>query len=650
MDMTRVEQAMNQAVAHHRAGRLAEAERDYRIVLSFAPQHADALINLASIAETRGQTVAAIELTRAAINSRPGEAIFHSRLGDLYRKTNQPDDSIRSHQRAVELAPQSADAWNHLGSAFAQRRMFDRAVDAFQRAIQIQPLWAEVRYNLGTIVAQMNRLDEAIACFRAAIQIKPEFAAAHNNLGIGLERRGRLDEALAELRTALSLDPRHATSHGNIGNILKVQGRIHEAIAEYRQFLRMQPVDLIGWSNLLYAMQYDPTCPDEELRLAHDAWNDQIAAPMRKLIRPLSNSRDPNRRLRIAYVSPDFYHHAECFFVVPLLEAHDHSQFEIHCYASVVTPDEVTQRLQKAADVWHNVLPLSDGELAEQIRKDQIDILIDLSMHMHGNRLMTFARKPAPVQMTWLAYPGTTGLRTIDYRITDSVMDLPGRTDWFCEKPIRLDGCWCCFDPVTALPELNELPGASAERITFGSLNNFTKINDEVVGLWSRLLKAIPNSQIVLLSDPGEHLDHVRKLLDVAADRVQFPSKRPRFEYLKLYHQLDIALDPFPYNGITTTCDALLMGVPVLSLSGDRPQSRAGRAILRCIGREEWATDDESTFISTAEKLAADRSQLSQWRRELRGMMQQSILMDAKAFAGKMEVAYRNAWRAWCSS
>ncbi len=342
------------------------------------------------------------------------------------------------------------------------------------------------------------------------------------------------------------------------------------------------------------------------------------------------------------------------FFMVPLLSNHDHNQFEIFCYAQVSRPDLMTERLRGYADVWRNIVGVSDERAADLVRSDRIDILVNLKLHTGDNRLLVFARKPAPVQVTWLGYPGSTGLSTIDYRITDPYLDPPGLFDAFSsEEALRLPDTFWCYDPMTEQPSVNALPALEAGMITFGCLNHFCKINDGNLALWAQVLQAVPKSRLLLQAPRGPARDDVLARLHrggIAATRVMFADKRPRPEYLKLYHQIDLGLDPLPYNGHTTSLDAFWMGVPVLTLLGKTVVGRAGWSQLCNLDLKELAAETPEQFVSMAARLADDLPRLQELRRSLRPRMSQSPLMNAGLFATQMEQAFREIWRRWCET
>jgi protein O-GlcNAc transferase len=335
-----------------------------------------------------------------------------------------------------------------------------------------------------------------------------------------------------------------------------------------------------------------------------------------------------------------------CF--LPFFREHDHSQFEIYCYSDTRKPDEVTALIRQGADVWRETANLSDAELAAQVSQDRIDVLVDLVMHTAGTRLGMFARKPAPIQVAWLAYPGSTGLARMDYRFTDPVLDPPGQTDHFyTEQSMRLESFWC-FEPPANSPAVGPLPAEKNGYITFGSLNSFSKVNDAVLDLWREILAAVPDSRLVLTPPKGKITDRVREKLGVASARLIGLPRESRLKYFKYYHNVDLALDPFPYAGGITTLDGLWMGVPVVTLPGPTIVSRGGLSILTHVGLTELAVKTKADYVALAVALARDKARLRELRASLRGRLERSVLMDAKRFAGQMESAYRAIWHKWC--
>lgn len=603
---------------HFHAGRFQQAaDLCLRIVQADAG-HAGAWYLLGLIAARVGREDRAVECLRAAVRLQPNLADAHNNLGIVLARQRRPAEAAASFREALRLRPDSAEVHNNLGSLLQEQGSFEEAEACLRQALRLRPDSPEVAFNLGLLLLKRERIEDAIDCNRRVVQLRPDHADAHANLATGLMERGRLDEAIAEYREALRLRPDAAQVHSNLVR------------------------------TLAYHPGYDPRAILEEAR----RWEARHAGPLREEVRPHANRPDPERRLRIGYVSSEFREHADAFFLYPLLSHHDHDPFEIFCYAQVARPDALTDRLRGHADAWRDIVGLSDSQVAELVRRDGIDILVDLKLHTADNRLLVFARKPAPVQVSWLGYPGTTGLSTIDYRLTDPYLDPPGLLDaFYSEESLRLPDTFWCYDPLTDGPAVNDLPARESGAVTFGCLNAFAKVNDGCLSLWARVLRAVPGARLLLMAPEGPARDEVRATLEragIAPGRVAFTDKRPRPEYLALYHRIDLCLDPLPYNGHTTGLDAAWMGVPTLTMPGRTAVGRAGWSQLCNLGLAELAAETPERFVALAAEVAGDRPRLRELRRTLRERMSQSPLMDAGRFACNVEAAYRQIWRRWC--
>ena len=649
-----IQQTFELALQHHRAGRLREAENLYKQILTHDPKHADATRLLGVIARQMGRNDIAVDLIRRAIALRPGYAQAHSNLGNVLRDTGQLDDAIAAYRHAIALSPNLAEAHNNLGNALKDKGQPDEAIAAYRQAISVNPNFPEAYSNLGNALTSRGQHDQAIAAYRQAIALRPGYAQAHSNLGNLLRDTGQLDQAGAIYRQALTLNPNLPEVHFNLGNVLKDQGQLDEAMAACRRAVALRPNYVEAHSNLLFILHlrtgYDAHAIAEE----HRRWNRQHAEPLRKFIQPHTNNRDPERRLRIGYVSPDFRTHPVGRFLLPLLAHHDKKQVEVFGYSQVALQDEITDRLRSYTDGWRTILALSDAQAADLIRQDHIDILVDLTMHTDNSRLLVFARKPAPVQATYLAYCSTTGLDTIDYRLSDPYLDGPeGDESFYSEKTIRLPQTYWCYESIIAPPQVGPLPALARGVITFGCLNTFCKVSEPAFEAWAEVLGAIPNSQLLLSADEGSHRQRVQQRLErngIEPSRVQFASRTSLENYFDLYRRIDIGLDTFPYGGGTTTCDALWMGVPVVSLVGTTAVGRGGLSILSNMGMPELVARSEEEYVQIAGTLAKDLPRLSNIRTMLRERMEQSPLMDAPRFARNIEAVYRDMWRVWCKS
>jgi protein O-GlcNAc transferase len=641
----------NLGVACRAMGRLGEAVAAFRQAIQLKPDYAEAHNNLGDALLQQCHPVEAVDVCRRSIELKPDYVEAHFNLGNALAAQGRLDEASAAYRRAVELRPGYLEAHNNLGAVLKDLGRFDEAIAVFGRAFRLQPDYPEGHNNLGNALKEQGKLNEAIAAFRRALELKPQYPEAHNNLGTALGEQGQVDEAAAAFQNALSLQPGFPEAHNNLGNALKDQGELDEAIASYRRALALKPHFAEAHSNLIYALQLLPGENRARIAEEHQCWNRQFSDPVKPFPRPHANDPATAGRLRIGYVSPDLRDHPVGRYVLPLFEHHDRERFEIVCYSGVARPDWITARLRALAGEWRHTAGVSDVRLAEMIREDRVDILVDLAMHTAGNRLPVFAREPAPVQVAWLAYPGSTGLPGIRYRFTDARMEPPGEDSaWSAEEPVYLPDCWCCYRPAGEFPQINGLPALSAEGVTFGSLNNFAKVNDAALALWARILVAVKRSRLVMLCPEGKARERVQAFFGargVAANRLQWVAYMSRAEYLRLFQRIDIGLDPFPCNGMTTTCDALWMGVPVLTLPGEIPASRAGLSLLSNVGLEELAAPSEERYARTAVELAGNLTRLADLRATLRPRMLASPLMDASRFARNVEAACRFMWERW---
>lgn len=649
-DMT--DQALMTALQHHRAGRLEEAEQLYRQVIAADPAQADALHLLGLLMLSRDDDQQAVEYIERAIRSNPQQASFHSNLGQALYRQGRMAEAIVAYQRAIHLQPHDASAHINLGIALRKQGRVAEAIAAYERALQLQPNSAEAHNNLGNVLRTLGRVAEAIHCYERALQLRPNYAEAHNNLGIALREQGHMPAAIASYERAVQLRPNYPEALDNLGNALRTQGRIIEAAECYRRAVALRPNYVEAHSSLVYSLHFCPGVTARTLYEEHRGWERQFAEPFAQQIQPHTNEPAPDRPLRIGYVSPDFRDHVVGHNLLPLFRTHDHGQFEIVCYSGVFRPDHLTERFRSYADIWRDVADRTDEQLAELVRADRIDILVDLTLHMVGNRLLAFARKPAPVQVTFAGYPGTTGLSAIDYRLTDPYLDPPGlHDDCYAEESIRFFDSFWIYDPLNREPAVAPLPALTNNFMTFGCLNQFAKVNPPVLRLWAQVLRAVAGSRLILLTPEGPQRRSTLDCLSaegIAPERVAFVGHQPRQAYLGQYHTVDIVLDTFPYNGHTTSLDSLWMGTPVVTLVGETVVGRAGLSQLTNLGLPELIANTPEEFVRIAVALAGDLPRLSGLRASLRGRMETSSLMDVESFTRGIEAAYRGMWQRWC--
>ena len=505
---------------------------------------------------------------------------------------------------------------------------------------------------LGAIALERGEKELARERFETALGLAGDRLQALCNAAEANRQAGRHARALELSARALALDPGHGPAMHIQALTLQACWRMDDALAVYRLLVQHQPdasQAYAGYLFLLVLLGEDPLA----VRAAHRRWAEVNAEPLRELGAGCANVPDPLRRLRIGYVSADFREHAASSFIEPILAAHDPAGFETYCYSSTENIDATTARLRALAACWRDVRWQNDEAVAGMVRSDAIDILIDLSGHTSGNRLGVFARKPAPVQLTYLGYPATTGMSAMDYRLTDAIVDPPGAAEgYYTERLLRLPHSLWCFRPSASMPEPGPLPALRSGQITFGSLNSMLKLTPQMIALWSRLLLSIPQARLVLTTvAAGEARERIAAEFarhGVPAETLSIRAPLAREQFWALYREIDIALDTYPCNGGATTCEALWSGVPVLSLAGPLFQSRAGLSLLSVIGLPELVAHSESDYLRIARELALDRVQLSQLRRGLRQRMRDSPLLDEARFTRALEALYREAWRRWC--
>jgi protein O-GlcNAc transferase len=647
----------NLANALRAMGRLDEAVNGYRKAIALRADFLDAYINLGMALKDSDALDSAIEVYEHALALDPKSTTVWIRLGNVLKGQGKIRDAIDRYKRAIDIDPACAEAHYNLGNALREVGEHVQAIAALKQATKLKPNFREAYTNLGDLLWEMGRLDDALVALRGALALSPDSAEAHNNLGNVLKAQGKLGEAIAAYREA-SAKREFPPAHNNLGFALQDQGDLDAALATYRQALTLDTHFADAHSNLLLCLHYRPDVDATELFAEHQRWGEQHGAPLAAMIPTHTNARDPKRRLRIGYVSPDFRAHSVSHFIAPVLTHHERRHFQVYCYYNARQIDATTERLRGLADHWRDIAHLSDAEVTALIGQDGIDILVDLAGHMAHNRLPLFARKPAPLQVTYLGYPDTTGLATIDYRLTDALTDPPGASERFhTEALVRLPQGFLTYQPSLESPPINALPALGDDHITFGSFNNATKLNTAVIALWAQILRALPRAHLLLKAaqlgdaDTAERFRQRFVSEGIAPERVQtlgaFASEG---DHLKVYHRIDIALDPFPYNGTTTTCEALWMGVPVITLAGTTHAGRVGVSLLTQAGLPELITPTPQAYVELAIELANDLPRLQGLRQSLRERLAASALCDAKGFTRALEAAYREMWVKYCGS
>lgn len=591
-------------------------------------------------------------------SSQPGpqlqQAITHAQHG-------RPEQALAIVRRHLTKKPADADA-NNMGALLcAQLSQLDQGLFFAERAAKSAPDRADVLVTLGKLQQLSGRGEQAAATLERAIALDPSLPDAHMALGACLQHTPRLDDALEAMQRAVQLRPDHTESRVNLGLLHLDRGEAEQAVDTLREASAREPGSVIVWDTLALALNYDHRAAPADVFQAHKRFGDLVE----RATRPYTSyptDKTPDRRLRVGYLSRDMRRHSVAYFLQSILEAHDPERVESYCYSTTLSPDDMTQRLRERADVWRDVGALDDLALAEKIRADQIDVLVELSGHFSGHRLALMALRPAPVQVTYLGYPSTTGLSRVNARLVDSHTDPEPAADALAsEKLVRLDPCFLSYAPPPEAPgaqdTVSPLPMRAAGHVTFGSFNDLKKLSPPTLDAWSVLLDRVPDSRLILKNrgfDTPALRARVESMLaerGVDSDRVELIARIPSMrEHLDLYSRIDLALESFPYHGTTTTCEALWMGVPVLTISGESHASRVGVSLLSALGLDELVATDLDDFVTRGAQLAQDPDRLALLRDGMRRRMHDSPLCDHKAFALRLEDAYHQLFRDWLAS
>jgi len=674
---------LSKAIYFYHAGRGADAERLCREILAQEPFYSSALHLLGVILWRRGSTSSAENLVRQAISSDANVADYHNTLGTILATQGCRDEALILFEKATRLRsaypealnnsaivleelgrlqqaaetirrsilyhPQQASAHDQLGRILSLEGEWSRAIDSFRRAVEIDPKSNDYLEHLASAQEECHRFVDAANCWRKIIKRNPT-AKAYFRLGYVLHQAGRFTQAAAAQLELIRVDSKNPYAHQAFATTCVRRGQLKQALSHYRKALELKPQLSAVQSNLIYSMHHDAdSSPPDILKEARE-WGNRHEP---QIIQLHENDRDPLRRLRIGYLSPDFRTHTIARLIAPVLTAHDRWQIEVYCYSAVARSDVVTQRLQKLTDHWREIAPLSTDAAAQLIRGDSIDILVDLTGHMAGNRLPVMAKKPAPVQIQ-LGFAGTTGLKAIDYRITDAYCDPAGQTEhYYTEQLLRLPCAWL-YEPDALSPPAGQLPATSAGHLTFCSPNQQAKLTDSAIRLWHQVLESVPKSKLVVLGEEDTSEDNELSerfaAFGICSDRLEIFPRSSRAKYMKLFNRVDIVLDVFPFNGDTTTCDALWMGVPVVTLAGTSFHSRRGVSLLSMVGLTDLVAQTKEDYVKIAAQLASDLPRLAELRRELRSRMLKSPLTDAQGYTRALEKTYRDVWINYCHS
>jgi predicted O-linked N-acetylglucosamine transferase (SPINDLY family) len=608
-----------------------------------------------------GRLELAIEILRRILAQEPGHVQANEQLALAYYaqaeaccRQGRLDAAESRYRQALLHNPNLAEAHNDLATVLCEQGRLDTAAEHFRQAVRLRPDYADAHYNLGLIHHARGDFAEAIACLRRTLGLQPGHVEAEHNLGAAWQALGHLDEAIACYQRVLQQRPADAKALNGLGTAWQAQGEPAAALDCYRQALQSAPQFVQAYQNLLCTLQYQEDVTPGQLREAHVEFDRRFAIPLRNGAPTPANPPGADRPLRLGFVSPDFGLHPVGYFLVRLLENLDPRQCVTVCYNDRALRDERTARLAAAATAWREVYGMADEQLAVQIRADGIDVLFDLAGHTQHNRLLVFARRPAPIQCTWMGYVGTTGLSAIDYLLADRYHVPPEAEPYYCERVLRMPDGYVCYDPPQAAPPVGSLPASQSGGVTFGSVNNPAKIAPGVIDAWSEILRRVPDSRLLLkyrgMPSPtiAGRLGKLFAERGVGPDRLQLLDWSPPVETLACYGQIDVGLDTFPYSGGLTTCEALWMGVPVITWPGETFASRHSLSHLSNVGLTETIAGSRGEYVERAVRLAGDLPRLAGMRARLREQVAHSPLCDGPRFARDFAATLRGVWREWC--
>lgn len=633
------------------SGRHQEAIAAYHKALSLSPDSPDILCNLGNSLSAIGKMNESEQHFRKAIQKHPVNPSAYNDLGNTLVKLGKSEEAIDCYAQAIKLKPNFPEVHSNLGNILKDCNRFPEAEVAYRNALKLRPDFPEVLYNLANILRLQSRLDEAIICFEKAVTLLPDFADAYNNMGVCYKEQQRYEPAEQSYLRAIAIRPEFAEAYSNLGSMYTAQARLAEAELSLRKALEIQPNYYRAFSNLLFLLNYHPEKKADEIFGYYREFNERFCLPFKNYWQPFSNAKHSDRRLKIGYVTPQFCRHPVQHFLQPLIEHHNKTQFELFAYVESYKFDDVSQRYQEVMDHWIDTSSLNDDSMAQRIRSDGIDILVDIAGHTGGNRLMVFARKPAPISLHWLDFGYTTGLTAIDYYLTDSATVPVGAENLFSEEPLRLPTPSLVYRPASGMGPVSTLPALKNGFVTFGTLTRAVRINQKSVRVWAEILKSVANSRLVIDSGNFQDLSMRSWLLNLFADqgitseRLVIGFHSPPWDLMR---EIDIGFDCFPHNSGTTLFEKLYMGIPFITMA-DRPSvGRLGYSILEGVGHPEWIASSENEYIDRAVRLADDLDSLANLRAGLRMRMISSPLMDETGFAKKVETAYMKIFSRWC--
>jgi len=637
------------ALSYQVSGNFGKARSAFRKAISLSPENSELHFNIGMLFSSEGNLAEAVESYQKALSLSPGNVSILENLGISLEQAGHPEDAIAIYNGVLVNDPSNIRILVNLGNVYRSQGQNEAAIEIYQKVIALDEGNAVAHNNLGLVLGAKNYDDKAISHFETAISLNPIISEPHINLANSYRRLGRFGDALEQTKKAVSLNPENDKALATYANLLGETGDVLQSIETYHDLLNLNPSNPTYHSNYLLSEQYQPNVSAESLYELHKVWGERHQQPQIKL-GPID--RDPDRALKVGLLSPDFGSHPIGYFTQGLLES-PRDKISITCYSNRV-PDDLTDRLQSAADQWRDIRGLHDTPVIQQITTDKIDILFELSGHSSHNHLPLFARRPAPIQISWAGYVGTTGVSTMDYVMADKHHVPEDEDAFYTETIIRMPDGYVSYAAPDYAPEVAELPFNKNSFITFGSFNNVVKINSEVLNLWAEIMRAVPNSQLFLkyrgIDDPVNRRRFETKIQakGIAPERLRLEGSSPHKELLACYGEVDIALDTFPYSGGLTSCEALWMGVPVVTSYGNTFAGRHSSSHLRNVGLSEFVAKDANGYVDIAVQAALNTNALAILREALRPKMRASTLCDHSLFAANFEAAMRVTWQQFC--
>ncbi len=677
----------NMGIEFYSLGEIENAISCYRHVIKMNPNDFHAYNNMGIVLKDQGKIRQAIACHRKALEINPGHVHTHNNMGAALMCLDELEEAVACYRKAIKITPNDSQLYSNMGIAYMGLGKAEDAIECYRKALEIDPANIPSYNGMGATLSSQGKIEEAILYYRKALELDPDDFAPYFNLGNALKSQSKTEEAIECYRKAVKINPSHVHAYNNMGIALFTQGKTEEAIECYQKATaiiskgselcnspsvqqhydydtggtafstknvsKRRSEDALAHCNLIFTLQYVPDMTGERLIAECRRWDTLFGSHQKPVV--YKNNPDPNRRLKVGYVSPDFHGHAAAFLLEPLLASHDKTAVEVFCYAEVRSPDSNTEKFQKHADKWRVTVGVSDKDMADMIRADKIDILVDCGGYSDNNRLTALTHRPAPIQISSMfGHGGATGLRAFDYVLTDQYLTPPGFENHFSEEIIRLPNHIAPFTPLSQYPDVSPSNASRSGRIVFACFAALARISQKAFNLWRRILEGVPGATLLVknaaFSDAGT-LESWRDMFSSFTDRVDFEGVPGGWaQNMDVYRRIDIVLDSFPASGHTVSLIPLWMGVPVVSYSGKHAAQRFGTSVLSNVGLSELLAETEDEYVEKAIRLASDLEKLQLLRKTLRKQMADSVICDSRQIASDIELEYRRIWKKRCAS